>query len=154
MPIYEKTINGNVYLYDQRSVYRPGRSPRSVMKYLGPKNPKRKRKQASEKRSVARELIMMLGGPEHPIDWAATLRSEPGEHQVEQYPTMKEELDSLLGPEKPEVNAVSKTADPPANLPTGQEKAPEEGASSAPQSDDVGGVSDPSADGGNEPTVD
>jgi hypothetical protein len=44
MPRYIKLINGNQYYYDQQSEYRPGKSPRSVMKYIGPVNPKRKKK--------------------------------------------------------------------------------------------------------------
>lgn len=47
MPIYKKEIplgSGRFYLYEQHSEYRPGRSPRSVTRYIGPVNPKRRKR--------------------------------------------------------------------------------------------------------------
>lgn len=172
MPIYVKEINGRGYLYWQKSVYRgSGRSPKSVMRYIGPLDPRRRRK------SIFKTIDDFL----HSV-----LTPEPGEYEMRRWEKeqakikaeieanktiydriMGREVSNLVPPPSPKLIEKPPTplaplpahtpaeAPPPDNLPTGEvEKEPssDEG-SSAPQSDDIGGVGEPSSDGGNQPSV-
>jgi hypothetical protein len=87
------------------SVYRPGRSPYSKMKYLGPVEP-----------SLARQFIMALGGPSEWIEWELSLKSEPGASSVQGSSEPQQ-------PSSPELNAPPSSS--PSSEPSHQESGQE-----------------------------
>lgn len=134
MPIYIKRINGLEYYYEQRSEYRPGRSPRSVMKYLGPVNPKRKKSLLGALNAWAHEQFTPEPGERQMTLYEEQVQKSGGFANIERFVLTAPHL-SLSA-----VNEPSKTAPPPDNLPTGvapapTETAPAPSASDAPEQD-------------------
>jgi hypothetical protein len=136
MPIYTKTINGRQYLYEQHSKYRPGQAPRSVMRYIGPVNPVRKRKSFVE---------ATFGIP--PIDWHYTIHGD----EIDRILAQADRLATLYPPPESKKSPVQPVPiEKPSSWIDLKEKGPEVGALGAPQSDDVAAVGQPTAGGSNE----